>query len=172
MIRVDGLLYIDGKPDYLSQFHSKDPVVQKRLRQLTKQRIDSFQKPRPILSLDTARRGKLGLPQEIIQRILEFICDEYEPTGIRLLPIVIEDLHNIALSSLDFCMAVRYSYHYLASKVRPLPGSDKRDWDEYIKDPMALKISDIKDALTDLKVYLPAGFNKPGTYLLPIDRLM
>jgi hypothetical protein len=110
------------------------------------------------------KTGRLGLPQEIVCRILELICDEYEPEGIKIMVIILDELHNIVLSCPDFLAALPHCYKYLAAKLDPLPGSDKRDWDEIVANPNLFKAFEIKEALRDAEL-LNSG-SKAGVFLI------
>ena len=108
--------------------------------------VEGFKAP----DLVMMKTGKLGLPQEIVYRVLELICDEYEPNGIRMMTIVVEELHQIAMACPDFLAALPHCYKYLASKVEPIPGEDNRDWEEFIADPNQFKVPELKEAVRDL----------------------
>ena len=95
------------------------------------------------------RTGSLKLPHEIICRIFEMVCDEFDPDAFRLLRFVLEDLHNIALSCPDFLAALPHSYKYLAnlaSKRSPLPGVGRFDWDALISDSSKIKTEEMREA--------------------------
>ena len=105
--------------------------------------------------------GMLGLPREIIRRIMEYICDDHEPEGVHVLPLVATELVNIALSCPDFLAALPHSYNYLASNlsgVQSLPA--EHDWNQLIRDPVSFKVSELKVALQALN--LPANGLKCG----------
>jgi hypothetical protein len=98
-----------------------------------------------------AKRTRLGLPQEIVQIILEFICNEFEPNGLYILPIVTAELVQIALCCRDFNAALPHCYKHLATKFRltsSLPESI--DWDEFIRNPSKFKVTELKEALMKL----------------------
>ncbi len=127
--------------------------------------VKSFKKPDVV----TLKTGRLGLPQEVVCRILEFLCDEFEPNGYRLLTFVLEDLHSIALSCPDFLAALPYCYRRLAAKiVNPFTGFNKRNWDVYIADPTSFKVAELKEVLRDL--YLKVTGSKAGKRLFSVRK--
>ena len=120
--------------------------------------VEAFKAP----DLVMMKTGRLGLPQEIVYRVLELICDEYEPTGIRMMTIVVEELHQIAMACPDFLAALPHCYKYLASKVEPIPGQENRDWDEFIADPNQFKVPELTEAVRDLGLKVTG--TKDGQY--------
>ena len=96
------------------------------------------------------RLGRLKLPKEILCKIMECICDEYP--GYKLLLLLLEELHTIALSCPDFLATIPYCYTYLSSKLPPVPGSDLHDWEEFIVQIRDKKSPELKEALKALNV--------------------
>ena len=94
------------------------------------------------------KKFQLGLPLEILHIIVEFLSDSYEPKGIRMATIVVQDLLNAALSCPDFLAALPYGYSYLAGKVTPrrlLPPS--YDFDAMLCDPYSRSLDQLYHAL-------------------------
>ena len=100
--------------------------------------------------------GKLGLPMELIYRIVEFICDSYEPQGIRIVAVILQDLLHMALASPDFYAALPYAYDYLGSKPElPTPSLSlpvTRDWGRMIRDPLSFDYKVMKSGLVELGI--------------------
>ena len=98
------------------------------------------------------KTGKLGLPREVACRIMENLCDEYEPEGIRVFPVVASELVNVALSCPDFLVVLPHCYDYLASKMnlrKLLP--DGHDWNRLISEPAAFSVEELKATLRVLE---------------------
>ena len=101
----------------------------------TQQIVDVFSEP-----FNTVKEvGKLGLPIEIIQQIVRFVCDDYDPASFRILAVVLQDLLHMALASPDFLAVLPYAYKYLeSSKLLPPPRyapTPEPKWDRLIRDP-------------------------------------
>ncbi len=96
------------------------------------------------------RSKTLGLPQEIICKILEHLCDEFEPNGIRIFPVIATELVQIALSCRDFNAALPHCYKYFASRFITTPPPvlpQTHDWQELIANPTKLKMPELKTVL-------------------------
>ena len=129
------------------------PAVEKvavdQAKQAHEQPLQSHQISSPF------KKFQLGLPLEILHQIFEFLSDSYEPDGIRMATIVVQDLLNAALSCPEFLAALPYGYRYLAGKVTPvkqLPSS--YDWDAMIQDPHSHSNTELAEASRALR-YIP-----------------
>ena len=114
--------------------------------------VDKFYEP-----MNTAKTmGKLGLPLKLIYRIVEFICDSYEPRGIRIVAVILQDLLHMALASPDFYAALPYAYDCLKSKPElPTPRYSlpvTRDWGGMIREPDSFDHEEIKSGLDELGI--------------------
>ena len=96
------------------------------------------------------RLGRIRLPREILCKIMEHVCDGYTPEGLTIMSLVLQELHNIARSCADFLYTLPYCYRYLSSKVGNVPGSEKREWDEFIVDILKKSRSELLEAMADL----------------------
>ena len=124
------------------------PAVASTSKQAHDQPLESHQISSP------AKKFQLGLPLEILHLIVEFLSDSYEPKGIRMATIVVQDLLNAALSCPDFLAALPYGYSHLAGKVKPcLQLSPSYDWDAMIRDPHSHSYDELYHALLSLGIY-------------------
>ena len=123
-------------------------------------KIKEYKEPPPLRLEKTL--GRLKLPQEILCKIMECLCDESR--RYKLLLLLLEELHTIALSCPDFLATIPHCYKYLESKLSPVPGSDKYDWQEFIVQIREKKLPQLKEALKVLSV--PRDCNKISTSLL------
>ena len=116
--------------------------------------------------------GRLGLPLEILCRIMEFRCDEFEPKGIRAFPFVAKKLVTAALSCSDLLSTLPHCYNYLASMIGPklpeLPA--EYDWTALIRYPASLKVHELNSALISLDLSIEG--NKGGISILFLSPAM
>ena len=135
-------------------------IMRKPVRAHSESLLDRQQKAQEIVATfqtpyrGKKKMGKLGLPMELVQQIIEYVCDSYEPRGIRIMAVVIEDLVNAAIASPDFLAVLPHAYEYLGAKSdmsRPtLPAT--RDWGRLIRDPLSFDYYTLREALKDLLI--------------------
>ncbi len=109
--------------------------------------VESFP-PLPSIQLIT---GKLAIKSEILFKIADGLVDSYEPTGIRGVGILVQDIVSLSRSCKDLFVAADYGLKKLAVRIKetitfPIV-SGLADPQTLVSDPMSVTLKPLKEVL-------------------------
>ena len=155
--------YVD-RPEEWDDLREDDLIQVKKLRadkDETARRIKAFKGEKSLMI--EKKLGKVGFPLEILYKIMEYVCDQID--GVKVLTMVLEDVHAIAISCPDFLATLPHCYKYLSAKVEPIEGDDKRDWDDLLVNIKKVECPELRKVLKSL--HIPFTGKLKGTLSLP-----
>ena len=158
--KSDVVAFVEERDKRKAQAPDLRKAEHKAQRRANEKFIQKFQERADEMDGFTVKMGSVKLPLEMLQAIVRFIVDSYEPDGIRGVAITLKDLVNIAKTCPDFFAAVNEGFYYFATKLPVIPVEG--DWDAFFGDLDAqrFKVSQLKALLKCLEMKVSGA--RPG----------